>query len=76
MLAILYLPERLINCSIIIFVDMGCGEVDGSYREQLYNPSMNTTNHLKKELYRTDFVMHIGDMSYAQGYGAIVSSTI
>ena len=54
---------------------MGCGEVDGSYREQLYNPSMNTTDRLKAELYHTDFIMHIGDMSYAQGYGAIVRNT-
>ena len=52
---------------------MGCGEIDGSYREQLYNPSINTTDRLLEELYRTDFLMHIGDMSYAQGYAAIVS---
>ena len=51
---------------------MGCGEVDGSYREQLYNPSLNTTDRLLEELDGTDFLMHIGDMSYAQGYAAIV----
>ena len=51
---------------------MGCGEIDGSFREQLYNPSINTTDRLMEELYRTDFLMHIGDMSYAQGYAAIV----
>lgn len=51
---------------------MGCGEVDGSYREQLFNPSIDTTARLMSELYRTDFLMHIGDMSYAQGYAAIV----
>ena len=55
-----------------VFADMGCGEIDGSYREQLYNPSLNTTDRLMEELYRTDFLMHIGDMSYAQGYAAIV----
>lgn len=52
---------------------MGCGEIDGSYREQLFNPSMNTTYRMKGELDNVDFVMHIGDMSYAQGYAAIVS---
>ena len=57
-----------------LFPDMGCGEIDGSYREQLYNPSINTTDRMMEELYRTDFVMHIGDMSYAQGYAAIVST--
>lgn len=54
---------------------MGCGEIDGSYREQLFNPSMNTTDRMKGELNHTDVVFHIGDMSYAQGYAAIVSST-
>ena len=52
---------------------MGCGEIDGSYREQLFNPSMNTTDLIKEELDNVDFVLHIGDMSYAQGYAAIVS---
>ena len=62
--------------NILCCVDMGCGEIDGSYREQLYNPSLNTTDRLMGELYRTDFLMHIGDMSYAQGYAAIVSLAI
>ena len=57
-----------------MLLDMGCGEIDGSYREQLYNPSINTTYRMMEELDRTDFVMHIGDMSYAQGYAAIVST--
>jgi hypothetical protein len=56
---------------VIAFGDMGCGEIDGSYREQLYNPSLNTTDRLLEELDGTDFLMHIGDMSYAQGYAAI-----
>ena len=56
-------------------LDMGCGEVDGSFREQLYNPSMNTTTNIKNALNKVDFVLHNGDMSYAQGYGAIVSES-
>ena len=56
----------------VVSTDMGCGEIDGSYREQLFNPSLNTTERLLEELSRTDFLMHIGDMSYAQGYAAIV----
>ena len=56
----------------MLYTDMGCGEIDGSYREQLFNPSLNTTDRLLEELPRTDFLMHIGDMSYAQGYAAIV----
>ena len=67
------LPHLSPACDSI--ADMGCGEIDGSYREQLYNPSINTTDRLLEELYRTDFFMHIGDMSYAQGYAAIVSDT-
>ena len=55
---------------------MGCGEEDGSYREQLFNPSMNTTDLMKSELDNVDFVLHIGDMSYAQGYLAIVSLSL
>ena len=48
-------------------LDMGCGEIDGSYREQLYNPSLNTTTRLMRELHRTDFLMHIGDMELCAG---------
>ena len=66
---------HIILC-VFVLEDMGCGEIDGSYREQLFNPSINTTARLMQELYRTDFLMHIGDMSYAQGYAAIVSSYI
>ena len=42
----------------------------------MFNPSMNTTDLMKLELDSVDFVLHIGDMSYAQGYLAIVSLSL
>jgi len=52
--------------------DMGCGEPDDSYQMETEQPSMNTTNHIQEQLDDIDFVMHIGDMSYALGYSSVV----
>ena len=37
-------------------------------------PSLNTTKRLIAELDKHDFVMHIGDIAYAEGFGATVSA--
>ena len=53
--------------------DMGCGEVDDSLMMETEIPSINTTNHILDQIDDVDFVMHIGDISYAQGYSSVVS---
>ena len=52
---------------------MGHGEYDDSRQVlKLEQPSLNTTRRLITELNHTDLVIHIGDLSYADGYGAAV----
>ncbi|KAK8923706.1 putative inactive purple acid phosphatase 1 [Platanthera zijinensis] len=54
---------------IVIFGDMGKAEVDGSNEFMNYQPgSLNTTYQLIKDLKNIDLVLHIGDLSYANGY--------
>ena len=44
-------------------------ERDGSNEYSNYQPgSLNTTDQLIRDLENIDIVMHIGDMSYANGY--------
>ena len=51
---------------------MGHAEIDQSKENKKYQePSLNTTKHLLED--KGDFIMHIGDLSYAEGYGASVS---
>ena len=52
--------------------DMGCGELDDSMMMYTERPSLNTTNHILKQLDDIDIVMHIGDISYAKGYSSVV----
>ena len=50
---------------------MGHGEADMSSENKHYQqPSLNTTKNLLQD--KGDFIMHIGDLSYAEGYGASV----
>ena len=52
---------------------MGHGEYDDSRQVlKLEQPSIETTKHLIAELNHTDLVVHIGDLSYADGYAAVV----
>lgn len=54
---------------VIVFGDMGKAERDGSNEYSNYQPgSLNTTDQLINDLENIDIVMHIGDMSYANGY--------
>ncbi|KAM0060094.1 putative phosphodiesterase I [Helianthus debilis subsp. tardiflorus] len=54
---------------VIIFGDMGKGERDGSNAYSNKHPgAINTTDTLIKDLENYDIVLHIGDMSYANGY--------
>lgn len=54
---------------------MGCGEVDDSFfiKEDIQPDSMNTTNLIYEMIDDISFVFHIGDMSYARGFSAVVS---
>ena len=53
---------------------MGCGEEDGSFFlvEDIQPDSFNTTKMIEKQLDKIDFVLHIGDISYARGFSAVV----
>lgn len=54
---------------VVIFGDMGKAERDGSNEYSDYQPgSLNTTDHLIKDLENIDIVFHIGDITYANGY--------
>ncbi|KAK4766859.1 hypothetical protein SAY86_014610 [Trapa natans] len=54
---------------VIIFGDMGKAERDGSNEYNNYQPgSLNTTDRLIEDLSNIDIVLHIGDISYANGY--------
>ena len=54
---------------------MGCGEEDDSFfiKEDIQPDSMNTTDMIYSMIDDIDFVFHIGDMSYARGFSAVVS---
>ena len=54
---------------------MGCGEVDDSFfiKEDIQPDSMGTTGLISEMLDDIDFVFHIGDISYARGFSAVVS---
>ena len=55
---------------------MGEAQSDDSKQPVYSQPqSLNTTRCIQKELNDTDMVLHVGDISYAIGYGAIVSWT-
>lgn len=54
---------------VIIFGDLGKAERDGSNEYSNYQPgSLNTTDRLIEDLDNIDIVLHIGDLSYANGY--------
>ncbi len=54
---------------------MGCGEEDDSFfiEEDIQPDSMNTTDLISQMTDDISFVFHIGDMSYARGFSAVVS---
>ena len=57
---------------IIANVDMGCAELDDSYMAQTVKASLNTTKRIQEQLDKIDFVLQIGDISYALGYSSMV----
>ena len=56
---------------------MGCGEEDGSFflLNNIQPDSFNTTHMILQEMNRgdIDFILHLGDISYARGFSAVVS---
>ena len=60
----------------ILSPDSGHGEYDDSRQVlKLEQPSLNTTKHLIREISSSDLVIHVGDLSYADGYEAGVSTS-
>ena len=53
---------------------MGCGEEDESFFivEDIQPESFNTTRMIEEQIDKIDFVLHIGDISYARGFSAVV----
>ena len=62
---------------ILTLLDMGCGEEDGSFFmvEDIQPDSFNTTRMIMEQIENIDFVLHIGDISYARGFSAVVSTS-
>ena len=56
---------------------MGCNEEDGSFFlvEDIQPDSFNTTRMIEEQIDDIDFVLHIGDISYARGFSAVVSAS-
>jgi len=57
---------------IIAFGDMGQGQTDDTLEPSEQQPSLDTTSNIAKiiESSHVDFVLHVGDLSYANGYSA------
>lgn len=51
---------------------MGCGEADDGLLVYPGKPSLDTTKHIYNQIDRIDFVLHLGDISYAKGYASMV----
>ena len=53
---------------------MGTGQYDDSIQAKVQQqPALNTTRLVIGQLNQTDFVLHVGDISYAEGYASVVS---
>lgn len=60
---------RNITTRVVALGDMGHGEYDDTREvHKLEQPALNTTRLIGKELNHTDFVLHVGDISYADGF--------
>ncbi|KAJ7299509.1 hypothetical protein O6H91_Y217300 [Diphasiastrum complanatum] len=53
---------------VVIFGDMGKAERDGSNEYDSQPAALDTIASLKEDLENIDLVLHIGDISYANGY--------
>lgn len=52
---------------------MGQAQVDDTQQPiKAQPPAINNTILIEKELSERDFVLHIGDISYARGYAGVV----
>lgn len=56
---------------------MGCGEEDGSFflLNSIQPDSFNTTHLILQQMDHgnVDFILHLGDISYARGFSSVVS---
>lgn len=59
---------------------MGCGEEDGSFflLNNIQPDSFNTTHMILQQMDRgnVDFILHLGDISYARGFSSVVSGSV
>lgn len=56
-----------------MILDMGTGQYDDSMQaKEQQQPALNTTRLVMGQLNQTDFVLHVGDISYAEGYASVV----
>lgn len=66
-----------LSTAAFVFADMGCAEEDGSVflLNNIQPDSFNTTHMILKQMDRgsVDFVLHLGDISYARGFSSVVS---
>lgn len=72
-------PRRALMCHLLSLacVDLGHGSMDEN--EEIHDiepPSLVTTKHLAADVENYDLVLHVGDLSYAEGFGGSVSSDI
>ena len=59
----------------LLVADMGHGAFDDTQQVlKLEQPSIETTKHLVSEMGSHDLLLHVGDLSYADGYEPIVSA--
>jgi len=65
-------PGPDVTTRVLSIGDLGHGEYDDSRQVlKLEQPSINTTKHLIQEINSSDLVIHVGDLSYADGYEAV-----
>jgi hypothetical protein len=58
-----------------VHADMGHGAFDDTCQVlKMEQPSLDTTKHLVSEIDSHDLLLHVGDLSYADGYEPIVST--
>ena len=61
------------NYKFYFISDMGQAQVDDTQQPiKAQPPAINNTILIEKELSERDFVLHIGDISYARGYAGVV----
>ena len=56
-------------------IESGCAQVDGSHHIHEHRASINVTTSIYNQLGSIDLLLHLGGLSFAKGYGSVVSGT-